>query len=120
MANPIDVHVGNRIKLLRRSLNLSQTGLASELGVTFQQVQKYENGNNRISASKLYLIAVALGVTPDFFFEGLLGVEGDNELQEQSLKTTRAASLISKIQDEPTTTALFELIRAMASLEAAE
>jgi len=69
--NPIDVHVGASIRLRRRDLKISQTQLAKALGLTFQQVQKYERGDNRVSASKLYDIASALKVGVDCFFEGL-------------------------------------------------
>ena len=67
----VDVHVGARIRMRRRFLGLNQTALASALGLTFQQVQKYERGSNRVSASKLYDIARTLKVTISFFFEGL-------------------------------------------------
>ncbi len=67
----VDVHVGARIRMRRRFLGLNQTALASALGLTFQQVQKYERGANRVSASKLYDIARSLRVTISFFFEGL-------------------------------------------------
>jgi transcriptional regulator with XRE-family HTH domain len=69
--DPVDIHVGARIKLLRKLKEVSQDKLAEHLGITFQQVQKYESGNNRISASKLWGVCVRFGVTPNFFFEGL-------------------------------------------------
>jgi transcriptional regulator with XRE-family HTH domain len=69
--NPIDVHVGLQVRLRRKSLKISQEKLAESLGLTFQQVQKYERGANRISASKLYEIARALRVSIAWFFEGL-------------------------------------------------
>ena len=69
--DPVDVHVGGRLRARRKSLGLSQERLAGELGLTFQQVQKYERGANRISASKLWACASALGVPIDFFFVGL-------------------------------------------------
>jgi len=67
--NPIDVYVGERIKLRRKLLGLSQSNCAKKLGLTFQQVQKYEKGINRISASRLWDISCALGVSMDYFFE---------------------------------------------------
>src|SRR6201996_375422 len=69
--NPIDVHVGLQVRLRRKELKISQEKLAETLGLTFQQVQKYERGANRISASKLYEIARALRVSIAWFFEGL-------------------------------------------------
>jgi transcriptional regulator with XRE-family HTH domain len=69
--NPIDVHVGLQVRLRRKELKISQEKLAETLGLTFQQVQKYERGANRISASKLYEIARSLRVSISWFFEGL-------------------------------------------------
>ena len=69
--NPVDLYVGGRIRMRRRSLGVSQEKLADELGLTFQQVQKYERGANRVSASKLYEIARSLQTPVAFFFEGL-------------------------------------------------
>lgn len=69
--NEVDLHVGQRLRARRRQIGMVQEGLASALGLTFQQVQKYERGANRISASKLYDAARALGVPVSYFFEGL-------------------------------------------------
>jgi transcriptional regulator with XRE-family HTH domain len=71
IADPIDTHVGAQIRRRRMILKQSQQTLADELGVTFQQVQKYERGANRISASMLARAARAQGVTPGWYFEGL-------------------------------------------------
>jgi transcriptional regulator with XRE-family HTH domain len=68
--NPIDRHVGARIRMQRMVRGFSQTELGEAVGVTFQQVQKYEKGVNRVSASRLQRIADALEVTPEFFFDG--------------------------------------------------
>ena len=70
-ANPIDQHVGARIRERRKALHMSQEKLAEHLGLTFQQVQKYERGFNRVSASKLYEIARALKSSIAYFFEHL-------------------------------------------------
>ena len=67
----VDQHVGALIRLRRRALGISQTELANALGLTFQQVQKYERGSNRVSASKLYEIAQKLDTPLAAFFEGL-------------------------------------------------
>lgn len=69
--HPIDIHVGARIRLRRKMTDVTQAELAEKLGLTFQQVQKYERGANRVSASKLYEIATALGAPISYFFEGL-------------------------------------------------
>jgi transcriptional regulator with XRE-family HTH domain len=68
--HPIDVYVGARMRLRRIQLGLSQGALASKIGVSFQAVQKYESGDIRISASRLYDVAQVLEVSPAFFFEG--------------------------------------------------
>ena len=68
--HPIDVYVGGRMRLRRIQLGLSQGALASKIGVSFQAVQKYESGDIRISASRLYDVAQVLEVSPAFFFEG--------------------------------------------------
>jgi transcriptional regulator with XRE-family HTH domain len=75
--DPIDRHVGARLRALRRQLRLSQTQLAEALGVTFQQVQKYENGTNRVSASMMVRAARRLDVTPGYFFEGVDALPAD-------------------------------------------
>jgi transcriptional regulator with XRE-family HTH domain len=73
--NPVDAHVGGRVKLRRGIVGLSQTKLGDELGITFQQVQKYEKGINRVGASRLYHISQILGVPVQYFFEGLETLE---------------------------------------------
>jgi transcriptional regulator with XRE-family HTH domain len=67
--NPTDRHVGSRMRMRRKMLSMSQTGLADAVGVTFQQIQKYEKGTNRISASRLLQISHVLQVPVSFFFE---------------------------------------------------
>jgi len=69
--NPVDLHVGLRLRARRRELGISQDTLAAALGLTFQQVQKYERGTNRVSASKLYAIALTLRAPVSYFFNGL-------------------------------------------------
>jgi len=69
--DPIDVHVGARIRKRRLSLGMSQEKLSKPLGLTFQQVQKYENASNRVSASKLFKIASILEVSVMHFYEGV-------------------------------------------------
>lgn len=77
--NPVDIYVGNRLRQRRMLMGLSQKQMANELGVTFQQVQKYENGVNRISASRLWDISKILKAPIDFFFDGM-----DEEIRNQS------------------------------------
>jgi transcriptional regulator with XRE-family HTH domain len=68
--NPIDTYVGGRVRMRRLMLDMSQEALAKQLGLTFQQVQKYEKGTNRISASRLQALSQILDVPVHFFFEG--------------------------------------------------
>jgi transcriptional regulator with XRE-family HTH domain len=82
--NYIDVHVGSRIKMRRQLINMSQERLGELLGITFQQVQKYEKGTNRISASRLFYAAKTLGVPVQFFFDSLPGVDADGGLTESA------------------------------------
>lgn len=69
--NPIDVHVGGRVRLRRMLVGMSQEKLGELLGLTFQQIQKYEKGANRIGASRLFQIAQILGVSVQFFFDDM-------------------------------------------------
>ena len=74
-ANPVDVHVGGRLRLRRLLLGMSQEELSESLSLTFQQVQKYEKGTNRIGASRLFELARVLGVNVQYFFEELPELE---------------------------------------------
>jgi transcriptional regulator with XRE-family HTH domain len=77
--NPIDVHVGARVRLRRTLLGLSQEKLGEAIGLTFQQVQKYERGANRIGASRLFDLSRVLDVPISYFYEGM-----DDEIRDQS------------------------------------
>jgi transcriptional regulator with XRE-family HTH domain len=74
--DPIDRHVGSRVRMQRILMKMSQEKLGDALGLTFQQVQKYEKGLNRIGASRLQQISKTLSVPPSFFFEGAPSLEG--------------------------------------------
>lgn len=71
MSHPVDVHVGRKLKQIRTMRRLSQTDVARELNLSFQQIQKYEIGSNRIAASRLYELSRILDVPTSYFFEGL-------------------------------------------------
>jgi len=71
MKHPVDVHVGKRVRHRRWMVGMTQQQLAEKVGIKFQQIQKYETGMNRVSASRLWDISNALGVTVSFFFDGL-------------------------------------------------
>ena len=75
MPHPVDVHVGKRIRHRRWLVGMTQQQLAECVGIKFQQIQKYETGANRVSASRLWDIADAMGVKVDFFFEGIVDEE---------------------------------------------
>jgi len=70
-ASPIDIHVGTRIRVRRQLMNMTQEKLGESLGVTFQQVQKYERGANRVGASRLWKLSEVLDVPVSFFYDGL-------------------------------------------------
>ena len=74
-ANPIDIQVGNRVRIRRMLIGMSQERLGDTLGLTFQQVQKYEKGINRIGAGRLFEIARILGVPIDYFYDGVSATE---------------------------------------------
>ena len=80
MKHPVDVHVGKRVRHRRWMVGMTQQQLADKVGIKFQQIQKYETGMNRISASRLWDIADALGVAISFFFEGL---DQENQIVEE-------------------------------------
>ena len=105
--DPVDIEVGHRIRIERLSRGLSQTALANQLGVTFQQVQKYEKGVNRVGAGRLTKIAEVLGVQVSTFFAGnqIIADEQTNEAGEPSpLKLL-------------TVSGAFRLLRAYAEIE---
>lgn len=123
--DPVDIHVGTKVRDRRKSLKFSQHELALAIGLTFQQVQKYERGTNRISASKLYEISQFLKVPVSVFFEGLDGeggefpVSGDEKKAigrfletHEGLELVRFFARIEKHQQRRT---LVELIKTMVS-----
>ena len=91
--NPIDVHVGNRVRMRRMLIGMSQEKLGERLGLTFQQVQKYEKGSNRVSASRLYQMAQILGVPVQFFFEDI------SEIPSQQSAVASGSSESGEIMD---------------------
>jgi transcriptional regulator with XRE-family HTH domain len=105
--DPVDVEVGHRIRIERLSRGLSQTALANQLGVTFQQVQKYEKGVNRVGAGRLTKIAEVLGVPVSTFFSGKEVL--DSEQSKQADDTSPLKLL--------TVSGAFRLLRAYADIE---
>jgi transcriptional regulator with XRE-family HTH domain len=88
--HPVDIHVGSKIRLRRRLLGMSQSTVAGQIGISFQQLQKYESGANRVGASRLYQVAQVLGVAPSAFFRGL---EGEDRGQVDMIGTLDAEGL---------------------------
>lgn len=86
--HPVDIYIGRRLRLRRKYLGLSQDSLAKAVGISFQQLQKYERATNRIAAGRLYDFAKILGVSPGWFFRGY----GDYNSENQGV-TDRSVSL---------------------------
>ena len=93
--NPIDKHVGRRVRMRRKMLAMSQTQLADALGLTFQQVQKYENGTNRMGASRLQQMSDTLQVPVEFFFEGALSASAAHDSDGSALSVAQIDDFIS-------------------------
>ncbi len=122
MKHPVDVHVGKRIRHRRWLVGITQQQLAETVGIKFQQIQKYETGMNRVSASRLWDIAEALSVPVSFFFEGL-GDEhvqhaGNGNLPNDILKDKEALELLRSYYAIPETQRrrLFELARVLSDV----
>jgi transcriptional regulator with XRE-family HTH domain len=93
--NPIDIHVGSRVRLRRMMLSMSQEKLGESLGITFQQIQKYEKGTNRIGASRLQAIARVLQVPVSFFFEDAPGAPSDAGGMSERTQTSHVVDFLS-------------------------
>tara|TARA_R110000751_G_scaffold58090_2_gene122830 strand:- start:162 stop:623 length:462 start_codon:yes stop_codon:yes gene_type:complete len=125
----IDVYVGGRIRMRRMMLKMSQTRLADELGITFQQVQKYEKGTNRVGASRLQKMATVMGVTPSFFFHqegdeplntsGLANIPGLNDVSQflQSREGMDLNQAFLNIADPKVRQKIVALVKAMAQMD---
>lgn len=99
MSHPVDIHVGKRLKQMRVLRGMTQTEVAQGLDISFQQVQKYELGRNRISASKLFELSRILKVAPAYFFDGL-DEENVQETQALDDEATKIASMLTRIKDD--------------------
>jgi transcriptional regulator with XRE-family HTH domain len=93
---PTDKHVGRRIRVRRHMLNITQEALAGAIGVTFQQIQKYEYGTNRVGAGRLQQIADALQCEPSWFFEGKPDAAGNKSASGQRVDADLSAFLTEK------------------------
>lgn len=120
MKHPVDVHVGKRVRHRRWMVGMTQQQLADKVGIKFQQIQKYETGMNRVSASRLWEIASALGVQVSFFFEGLgadqmssaseIDMPGDLLSDKEALELVRSYYSIPETQRRR----LFDLARVLS------
>ena len=117
MKHPVDMHVGKRIKHRRWLVPMTQQQLAEQVGIRFQQIQKYEAGANRVSASRLWEIARALEVPVGYFFDGLQGgVEEASQLPGDVLADREALELVRSYYAIPENQRrqLFELARVLS------
>lgn len=117
MPHPTDVYVGKRVREARASRGMSQSALAEKLGVSFQQVQKYEKGTNRIGSSRLWDICAVTETPITWFFEGLEGGAAGDDLQ-LARRTIKLAKEIEQIQDEGLKDKILDLIRAASRISA--
>ncbi len=116
-ASPVDVHVGARARVRRTLLGMTQTDLGDALGLTFQQVQKYERGTNRIGAGRLYDLARVLDVSVEYFFDELSPDAGANSPAKGRGKAKKPPSYEP---DPMTTRETLELVRAYYKIEDAD
>lgn len=122
MKHPVDVHVGKRVRHRRWMVGMTQQQLAEQVGIKFQQIQKYETGMNRVSASRLWDIAETLSVPVSFFFEGIetetsgksdeRHVPGDILADKEALELVRSYYAIP----EPQRRRLFELAKVLSDV----
>jgi len=117
MPHPVDVAVGNRVRELRTRAGMSQTDLGVKLGVSFQQVQKYEKGVNRMGASRLIQICDALEVPITELFDGISSVSEARDRDLVDPETMRIARDIQQVDDDRMKGAIRQLIRAMGKDE---
>jgi len=115
MAHPVDAHVGRRLKQARTLRRLSQTDVARKLDLSFQQIQKYEIGSNRVAASRLFDLAQILDVTPGYFFEGL--DEGSNGQKKDP--TMDIVSALASIKDDGVKARIVTFIEDVAGVTVA-
>ena len=122
--NPVDRHVGLRIRMRRKELGLSQERLAEAVGLTFQQIQKYERAANRVSASKLWDLARALKTNISYFYEGLAEMAADHGAPRESLQdfllTPDGLELAARFPRIPTMRLrrkVLELVRALTEAD---
>lgn len=116
---PVDAHVGGRLRLFRLRAGMSQTALADRIGLTFQQLQKYEKGTNRISASTLLAFSQILDVPVQRFFEGLTGPRTSGSAMSPPVLPSRLDyeifQLVSRLADDDVKRHFRDLLSALAA-----
>lgn len=114
--HPIDIHVGQRVRLRRILLGLSQEKLAERIGFTFQQLQKYERGANRISCSVLHSLSQALEVPVSFFFDDLAGVDLPAGLESDQLTKRETLELVRNFYsiDQPARDSIYAMVAGLS------
>ena len=130
--NPIDKHVGARVRMRRMMISMSQEKLGEKLGITFQQIQKYEKGTNRIGASRVQQIANVLGVPVSFFFEGAPVPDGSIGGFTESASPAYVSDFLAtsdglaltkafmKVSDSKVRRRIVDLVEALATAEEAK
>ena len=122
--HPIDIHVGAPIRAQRVVRGLTQSDLARLVGISFQSVQKYEQGENRVSASRLYEFAQVLGVAPQHFFDGLGGHRPGHAVPDIALpadsELRRRLLAVMAIEDERLRHLIVELLSVLSELSGAK
>ncbi len=106
--HPVDIHVGRRMRQQRELCGLTQVELARQLGLSFQQVQKYETGANRISSSRMWQVCKVLDMTPEHFFEGLEG---------KKQRGRRPRGIAEELQDGPSARQVLDLNKAFKQID---
>jgi transcriptional regulator with XRE-family HTH domain len=96
MSHPVDVHVGKRLKQIRTLRRMSQTDVAKQLNLSFQQIQKYEIGSNRVAASRLFELSRILDVPTSYFFEGI----AESEVPKRGDNSMDIVNALAAIEDE--------------------
>lgn len=118
MKHPVDLHVSQKLKALRLLRGMTQKDLSKVLGVSAQQIQKYEEGRTRLSGSRLYESALALGVRPDFFFAGL-GKTGTCG-RPVDKGTAKIIRMLSMVDNRKLRTRILRVITSAATTETPE
>ena len=124
--NPVDIHVGQKLLLRRNMMNMSQEEVGNAVGVTFQQIQKYEKGANRIGASRLFEIAKILKVNVDYFFDGIekqaaaqgFAESGQSDFEFQKIENKESMALVrafNKIESPVVRKRILSMVQSLSA-----